>query len=156
MPETLEEFLARVRGPLLVSACLVGLPTRYDGTGSRNDPLVAFAKDHSVVPVCPEQLGGLPTPRPRAALEGGDGAAAVAGSARVVNDAGRDVTENFLAGARATAAVLGMVGARFAALKDKSPSCGVCRTYVNGRPVKGCGVTTAVLKTLGVDVFAVD
>ena len=56
--------------PILVSACLLGLPCRYDGTGKADERLIALAKTHTFIPVCPEQLGGLPTPRPSAELYG--------------------------------------------------------------------------------------
>ena len=127
--ETLEQFLERAGdGPVLVSACLVGLATRYDGGSQPNQALIAFAKGHRAIPVCPEQLGGLATPRSKATLAGGDGAAALAGRAKVRAESGRDVTENFLRGAKLAAAIARMSGARFAVLKEKSPSCGVTKT----------------------------
>ncbi len=157
MPETLDAFLARAAGsPVLVSACLLGLPTRYDGGARRNETLVAFAASHDVVLVCPEQLGGLATPRPKATMAHGDGAAVLKGAAKVMSESGRDVTENFLRGAKAVAAIAKMRGAKFAVLKEKSPSCGVARTYVDGKLVDGVGVTTAVLKSLGIEVFAAE
>lgn len=153
----LKEFLERAGGaPVLVSACLLGLSTRYDG-GCKGEPaLVEYAKTHCVVPVCPEQLGGLPTPRPKSSLTGGDGAAVLRGKAKVLSETGRDVTENFLRGAKQTAALAKIVGARFVVLKEKSPSCGVAKVYVGGALTDGCGVTTAVLKTFGLEVFVVE
>lgn len=153
----LEEFLSRVGNePVLVSACLLGLSTRYDGGARASEALVAFAKGHRVIPVCPEQLGGLATPRPKSTLTGGDGAAVMKGAAKVVNELGRDVTENFLRGAKQTVALARIAGARFAILKEKSPSCGVAKVYVAGSLVDGSGVTTAVLKAMGVEILAVD
>jgi uncharacterized protein YbbK (DUF523 family) len=153
----LKEFLARAgNGPVLVSACLLGLATRYDG-GSKGEPaIVEYAKSHCVVPVCPEQLGGLSTPRPKSSLVGGDGAAVLKGKAKVLSETGRDVTENFLKGAKQTAALARIVGARFVVLKEKSPSCGVAKVYVGETLTDGCGVTTAVLKALGLEIFVVE
>jgi len=152
----LDEFLAKVdSAPVLVSACLLGLSTRYDGGTETHPTLAAFARDHRVVPVCPEQLGGMPTPRPKSSLAGGDGAAVIKGAAKVLSESGRDVTQNFLRGATQTAALVKLTGARFAVLKEKSPSCGVLKVHIDGRLVDGCGVTTAVLKTLGIEVFVV-
>jgi uncharacterized protein YbbK (DUF523 family) len=157
MAETLEEFLARAAGsPVLVSACLLGLPTRYDGGTRRSDVLTEFARSHDVIPVCPEQLGGLATPRPKATVAGGDGAAVLRGTAKVMSESGRDVTENFLRGAKATAAIVKMRGVRFAVLKEKSPSCGVAKTYIDARLADGVGVTTAVLRSLSIEVFPVE
>lgn len=155
MPD-LEEFLAKAgNGPILVSACLLGLATRYDGGSKTEARLVEYAKTHCVVPVCPEQLGGLPTPRPKSTLTGGDGAAVLKGKAKVLSETGREVTENFLRGAKQTAAVARLVGARFVILKEQSPSCGVMQVHVGGNLTDGCGVTTAVLKATGLEVFVV-
>ena len=153
---TLEEFLHKAgHGPVIVSACLLGMPTRYDCGSKETKALVEYARGHCVVPLCPEQLGGLPTPRPKSSLHGGGGAAVLAGEARVLNEAGRDVTAEFVRGARETAAFAKMIGARYAVLKEKSPSCGVEKVYINGKLVDGCGVTTAALRELGVEVFVV-
>jgi len=151
--ETLEHFISRAEGPVLVSACLLGLKTRYDGSDSKNAELVELAATARLVPVCPEQLGGLPTPRVRSTLTGGDGEDVLSGDARVVNEAERDVTENFLRGARQTLDTAKMFGAKFAVLKEKSPSCGVLRTYVDWELLEGCGVATAALKMRGTEIF---
>jgi uncharacterized protein YbbK (DUF523 family) len=148
-PETLEEFIKRTGdAPILVSACLLGLQTRYDGGARACDAVLELARTRQLIPICPEQLGGLPTPRVRQALS--------EGQAKVVNDAGRDVTGNFLRGARETLSVAKTLGARFAILKDKSPSCGAVRVYVDGELVDGCGVTAAALKMLGVGICCVE
>jgi len=152
----LEEFLAKAGdSPVLVSACLLGLSTRYDGGKRTDETLLAFTKEHRVIPICPEQLGGLPTPRPCSSMKLGDGAAVLRGAAKVASETGRDVTENFLRGAKLAAALARMTGARFAVLAEKSPSCGVMKTYIDGKLADGSGVTAAVLKTIGIEVFAV-
>ncbi len=82
---------------LLVSACLLGVRCRYDGSAAPEDNVVC--KESACVPVCPEQLGGLPTPRETAHLVGGDGMDVLDGNAFVVTEDGRDVTQHFLRGA---------------------------------------------------------
>lgn len=141
-------------GSVLVSACLLGRACRYDGrskaSASVAEQVAAWrAAGVRIVPVCPEELGGLGTPRPAAELRGGDGAAVLAGTARVVRvDDGADVTAAFVAGARAAWAQA--PDAREAVLKARSPSCGAQRTYVDGRVVPGAGVFAALLAGAGV------
>ncbi|BDG08103.1 DUF523 domain-containing protein [Anaeromyxobacter paludicola] len=111
-------------GPVLVSACLLGARCRYDG-GDRRDPRVlAAVAGREVVPVCPEEAGGLGTPRPPCDLAGGDGAAVLDGRARVVTRSGDDATAAFVRGAGIAAEAALRAGARLAILKEGSPSCG--------------------------------
>lgn len=111
-------------------------------------------KDRVLIPVCPEQLGGLPTPRPAQELRGGTGDDVLAGNARVVNLEGFDVTENFLRGARIVCEIARLTGAREALLKDGSPSCGVTSVTVDGAKVAGPGVTAAALKQLDIIIHS--
>jgi len=134
---------------VLVSACLLGLPTRYDGRSAASDRVLAAAGRCILVPVCPEQMGGLPTPRPAHFIERGTGEDVLAGRSRVVDLEGRDATECFLRGARVVARVAELVGAREVWLKEKSPSCGVERTSTAEGKVPGPGVTAALLRSLG-------
>ncbi len=113
------------RGTVLVSACLLGAPCRYDGRDKANPSLKTLLEGRIPVPVCPEQLGGLPTPRPPAGLVGGDGFDVLNGTAKVIDDRGRDVTEQFKQGARAALLLARSSGARSCILKARSPSCGV-------------------------------
>ncbi|MDH4317629.1 MAG: DUF523 domain-containing protein, partial [Desulfobulbaceae bacterium] len=85
-------------GVVLVSACLVGMCTRYDGKVKPSTGCMEELRGQVWIPVCPEQLGGLPTPRPAADLVGGDGVAVLAGRAAVITKEGRDVTESFVRG----------------------------------------------------------
>jgi len=138
----------------LVSACLVGQACRYDGATRARPEVAAFvaqraAAGASMMPVCPEELGGLGTPRPPAELRGGDGAGVWAGDATVrrLHDAG-DVTDAFRAGARA--AFAHDPRATHALLKARSPSCGCGRTWRDGAVAPGDGVFAALLRARGV------
>jgi len=143
---------------MIVSACLVGERCRYDGKGYDHYPdLRRLVQEGKAIAVCPEELGGLSTPRPPAELQGGDGEAAWRGEARLTTNEGTDVTEAFLKGAEATARIAAECGATMAVLKARSPSCGCQGIYdgsFTGRIVPGMGVTAACLKELGLDVFS--
>ena len=137
---------------VLVSACLLGLRTRYDGAHRRREDVVRMLGSCRLVPVCPEQLGGLATPRPPAELDSGDGGAVLDGCARVIAAGGADVTGPYLQGAELTAQMAELLGARRAILKEGSPACGVRRIRRHGEDVEGCGVTAALLRRRGVQV----
>lgn len=140
---------------LLVSACLVGIPCRYDGGSCPNDQLQALAMQGDVLPLCPEVLGGLSTHRSPAEIQGDDGGDVLEGRARVVTTEGKDVTAEFLAGARKVLRVAHRWGIKVAILKARSPSCGVGQIYdgsFSGRLVEGDGVTAALLKREGIIV----
>ena len=133
--------------PILVSACLLGLPCRYDGTGKADERLLALAKTHQLIPVCPEQLGGLPTPRPSAERSG----------TRVLTRDDRDVTAPFQRGAEETLRLARLFSCRIAILKANSPSCGSGQIYDGcfcGRLVPGDGMTAALLKQDGLTVLS--
>ena len=120
----------------LVSACLIGLCTRYDGRSKPNIACKQQLASSFWIPVCPEQLGGLPTPRPAARLVGGGGQEVLVGKARVINSMEEDVTSQFIKGAQETLALARLHGASHAMLKARSPSCGLL-------PLQG--VTAALL-----------
>ncbi|OKY76940.1 MAG: hypothetical protein BM485_02250 [Desulfobulbaceae bacterium DB1] len=124
----------------LVSACLVGLRTRYDALVKPCDGCRSYIGDAVWIPVCPEQLGGLPTPRPAADIVGGDGYDVLSGRARVVTGSGMDVTAQFLQGARQVLAIAGGRRIDEILLKSKSPSCGMGLRF---------GVTAALLRQHG-------
>lgn len=136
---------------VLMSACLLGLGCRYDGTA--RGP-ISVPEGVCPVPVCPEQLGGLPTPRPSARLRGGDGRAVLQGKAKVVNVAGEDVTEAFLRGARGALALCRLLGIRKAILKERSPSCGVRRVWIGDELKEGRGVLAALLEQAGIEIVS--
>lgn len=109
----------------LVSACLIGLNTRYDGRIVKNLACREAVAGGIVIPFCPEQLGGLATPRPAADLIGGDGYDVLAGRARVVTREGVDVTVQFIEGARQSLKIARQQEVARILLKAKSPSCGL-------------------------------
>lgn len=146
---------ARAYPPVLVSACLAGVRCRYDGDGCPDEAVMDLVRRGRALPVCPEQLGGLPTPREPAEITGGDGHDVIAGRARVVARDGRDVTDAFLRGARETVRLAEMAGARRAVLKARSPSCGAGSIYdgtFTGGTRYGDGVAAALLKQAGIAV----
>ena len=108
------------------------------------------------MPVCPEQLAGLPTPRPEIEFRGGDGESLIEGGARALSKDGTDYTEALLRGAGEVLRIARLYGIKNAVLKDGSPSCGVAYVYVGGRKAKGAGVTAALLKSAGIEVRTVD
>ena len=141
----------------LVSACLLGICTRYDGRCCPVPQLIQLAARGLAVPVCPEVAGGLPIPRPPAEIVGGDGQAVLDGRARVLTIEGEDVTNAFLAGARQALETAQRLGIRQAVLKEDSPSCGGRRIYdgtFSGRTVSGQGVAAALLQHNGITVLS--
>lgn len=144
---------------VLVSACLLGQPVRYDGSAkSLSGALIErWSAQGRLVAICPESAAGFPTPRPAAEIaSGADGADVLAGRGRVIESAGRDVTDLYIAGARAALELARRRGCRFALLTDGSPSCGGQFIYggdFDGVKHPGAGVTTALLRANGVEVF---
>ncbi|HKJ51831.1 MAG TPA: DUF523 domain-containing protein [Gammaproteobacteria bacterium] len=143
---------------ILVSACLLGDPVRYDGRSKplRHRQLAGLIEAGRVVPFCPEVAGGLPVPRPAAEIVGGDGAALIAGEARVVTREGADVSDCFLSGARQALALCRRHRVSVAVLTESSPSCGSGQIYDGSftrTAVAGSGVTAALLLRHGIAVF---
>lgn len=134
---------------VLVSACLLGQPVRYDGQskGIVSDWLSALGAEGRGLAFCPEVAGGLPTPRPPAERQG----------ELVVTESGLDVTAEFARGAALALETCQQQGIRFALLKEGSPSCGSGRIYngrFEGQSVAGEGMTTALLRRHGIAVFS--
>lgn len=142
----------------IVSACFAGIHCRYDQRHNALAEIRRLVREGKAIPVCPEQAGGLPTPRnPAEIVGGGDGEDVLDGKARVIDNQGNDVTEQFLAGARKTLAVARAVGAKQAILKERSPSCGSCMIYdgtFSGGKKPGLGVTAALLRRHGIEVVS--
>lgn len=142
----------------LVSACLLGEPCRYDARTNLDRVLARELAREGIeaLPFCPEEHGGLGTPRSPAWIERESAAAVLDGRDRVVTEAGTDVTSQFLAGARGALELCRAHGATLAFLKERSPSCGACSTHVADRLVSGPGVTTELLRRNGIDVRPVE
>ena len=108
------------------------------------------------IPLCPEQLGGLSTPRVPAQIADGTGEDVLDNLARVIDSMGRDVTEQFLKGAKEAAKIAKLMGADVAIMKDMSPSCGVSFIRKDDAAIEGMGVTSALLTREGVHVISSD
>ncbi len=147
--------------PIIVSACLSGLPVRYDGrvVPYENTTLARWRREGRLLSVCPEISAGLPTPRPMAEIVNGDGKAVLTGNARIKDMNGNDVTDYFIKGAMAVLRCALSFKVSTAILKENSPSC-ACRSVYDGsfsgvlKP--GQGVTAALLHINGVAVFSED
>lgn len=131
---------------LLISACLLGLRCRYDGESKPIMQMVALMEQYHLVPICPEQLGGLPTPREPSERQGG----------AVRTRSGLDVSEQYRRGAEQALQLARLYGCKAALLKERSPSCGSGEIYdgsFTGRSMPGDGVTAALLKENGIAVY---
>ncbi len=138
----------------LVSACLIGINCRFDGKNSLSERLKEFLDGKEYIPICPEQLGGLPTPRPSCRFYGGDGDAVLRGESRLVNSDGVDVTQNFIRGAEESLKIARATKSTHAVLKERSPSCGVNEIYIEDSNARGMGVTAALLKKEGIEIIS--
>ena len=130
---------------ILVSACLLGLNCRYDGQSKVSEPFISSLKSTNIIPFCPEQLGGLPTPRYRAWITHGDGNDVLEGRSKVINEVNTDVTDQFIKGTTETEKLVTLFNIKKAYLKSKSPSCGVGKIYRNKKLVTGNGVCATML-----------
>lgn len=140
----------------IISSCLIGLNTRYDGGNNYSPIFLNLVKEGKAIPFCPEQAGGLSTPRLPAEIYAGDGQDVICGKAKVMLKNGMDVTDNFLKGAREALKFARLIGVKKAILKSKSPSCGCEKIYDGGFCGKlrdGMGVTAAYLSANGIEVI---
>lgn len=132
--------------PILVSACLLGEPCRYDGKSKPDPAVIALADRFRMIPVCPESMGGLPIPREPSEIRGD----------RVVSRTGVDVTAQYRRGAQRALSLARKHGCRAALLKEKSPSCGTGKIHngnFDGGLTDGYGIAAALLAENGVAVF---
>ena len=131
---------------ILISACLLGVRCRYDGASKTYPDIEKLAHRHTLVPVCPEQLGGLPTPRSPSERQGD----------RVVANTGANVTEQYRRGAEEALRLCRLFDCEAAVLKERSPSCGKGGIYdgtFSGTLAEGNGVTAELLMAQGIAVF---
>ena len=139
---------------IIISACLLGVKCRYDGRSSPDEALAAIYTTRHLVPLCPEQLGGLSTPRNPSSIISGDGDDVLAGRSRIVDSQGNDVTEQFLRGAHETLRIATILGVDTAILKEKSPSCGVHCIKRDDIMITGTGVTASLLRRHGIRIIS--
>lgn len=131
---------------ILVSACLLGVNCKYSGGNNYNEKVLNFIKDKEVIPVCPEILGGLSTPRPPSERIGD----------KVVNNQDKDVTSEYTKGAEETLKLAKLFNVKKALLKAKSPSCGKGKIYdgtFTGTLVDGNGLTVDLLEANGIEII---
>ena len=131
---------------ILVSACLLGCSCRYDGKSKPCEQIISLASRHCLIPVCPEQLGGLATPRPPAEIMG----------KRVINNQGHDVTQAYEKGAMEALHLYDTLNCDLAILKSRSPSCGSGQVYdgsFSGTLREGDGITAALLQSRGIPLL---
>ena len=119
---------------ILVSACLLGIDCKYNGKNNKNDKIIELLKDHEIIQVCPEIMGGLPTPRIPAEIH----------QNKVIAKDGKDVTKQYQKGAEETLKIAKLYNCHTAILKEKSPSTG---TLINGD-----GITARLLKEHGIKI----
>jgi len=132
---------------ILCSACLLGVKCRYDGKSKPNRKIIQLSKKVSLIPVCPEQLGGLPTPRVPAEQK----------ENRVFTKSGKDITQNFKKGAKEALRLTKLFNIKEAILKQRSPSCGCGQIYdgtFSKTIIEGDGITAALLKKNKIKVFS--
>ncbi len=131
---------------ILISACLLGVNCRYNATGKMIPELEELISKHILIPICPEQLGGLSTPRSPAEIRGES----------VINKDSVDLTAEFIRGAEETLKLAKIYNCKFAILKERSPSCGSGKIYdgtFSKTIVDGDGFTAKLLKENGIKII---
>ncbi|GAA5445961.1 hypothetical protein Misp06_04168 [Microbulbifer sp. NBRC 101763] len=144
---------------ILVSSCLLGCAVRYNGTDVEvyNSDFDWLVETQEIVPLCPEVAAGLPIPRAPAEISGGNGADILAGAARVIGSEKKDLTDQFLLGAKLALKLCRRHNIRYAVLTENSPSCGSGYIYdgsFSGKKIVGVGVVSALLEKSGIQVFS--
>lgn len=142
----------------LISACLVGINCKYDGKNNLSDldpEILGEYKQGKLIPVCPEQLGGLSTPRIPAQIQNASGEDVLDGKAKILTEKGINLTEQFIKGAKEVLKIAKALNIKEAIFKQRSPSCG-CGQIYDGTFTKtvkeGNGITTALLKRNNISV----
>ncbi len=142
---------------ILVSACLLGINCKYNGDNNKNDEVVEYLRDKQFIIICPEQLGGMSTPREPSEIVRLDGEAVIKGQTSVINNKRLDVTRKFKQGAQESLKIAQIYNCKEAILKEGSPSCGSNYIYdgtFSGKKIDGVGVTTALLRSNGIKVMS--
>ncbi len=144
----MEGSLEMSKRSIMVSACLLGINCKYNGGNNYNGELLETLKDYNVIPFCPEQLGGLPTPRPKSEIR----------YDKVINEFGNDVTDKFVKGARESLKILDLVKPDFVIFMDRSPSCGKGKIYdgtFSSLLIDGNGITVKYFIDRGIEVYSI-
>jgi uncharacterized protein YbbK (DUF523 family) len=139
----------------IISSCLLGINCRFDGKVKLYSEILDLTKGEKLVPVCPEQLGGLPTPRIPQEIQGCSGEDVLDGKGKVLNKKGEDVTLNFIKGAEEVLKIARMFNVSEFIGKARSPSCGYGEIYdgsFSNKLIKGNGVTAALLERNGIKI----
>ncbi len=142
---------------ILVSACLLGINCKYNGENNKNENVKKFLESKEFIIVCPEQLGGMSTPREPSEIVKLDGYDVIKGKASVINKQRLDVTKKFRNGADEALKIAKLYNCKEAILKDGSPSCGSSYIYDGsfaGKKKDGLGVTAALLIENGIKVIS--
>lgn len=142
---------------ILVSACLLGINCKYNGDNNKYFKVLEYLKDKEFIIVCPEQLGGMSTPRDPSEIIRLDGDAVINGETSVITNKRLDVTKKFKLGANETLKIAKLYNCKEAILKEGSPSCGSNYIYdgtFTGKKRDGIGVTTSLLKHNGIKVIS--
>jgi uncharacterized protein YbbK (DUF523 family) len=141
----------------LISACLLGIKCAWDGQDVyKSDKAMELSNFEMLMPVCPEQLGGLKTPRAPQEIQGGSGEDVLDGKCKVLNINGEDVNQEFITGAEETLKIVKLFRIEEFIGKSRSPSCGCGQIYdgtFSRELIEGDGVTTALLKRNGIKVI---
>ena len=138
---------------ILVSACLVGINCKYNGGNNYNKKIFELVKKGEAIPICPEQLGGLQTPRIPSEIK------IIDGKRHVINKEGEDVTQNFEKGAEEVLELAKKLNIKKAILQPRSPSCGVGKIYsgnFNGELIEGNGILAELFIKNGIEVINPD
>lgn len=144
---------------ILVSACLAGINCKYNGKSNFVEYIYNMVKKGEALPVCPEQLGGLITPRYPSEIKCGTGYDVICRNADVIAQNGKNVTDEYINGANETLRICRMFCIEKAVLKSRSPSCGCGYIYdgsFSHKLIKGDGVTASLLKKNGIQVQSID
>lgn len=142
----------------LISACLLGIKCSWDGKDSyKNKRIMELLKDEVLIPLCPEQLGGLKTPRIPQEIQNGTGDDVLNSKSKVKDKAGEDVTLQFIRGAKQTLKIAKLYKIKEFIGKSRSPSCGCGFVYdgsFSKKLIEGDGVTVSLLKRNGIKIIS--
>ncbi|WP_125152734.1 DUF523 domain-containing protein [Clostridium rectalis] len=141
---------------IIISACLCGINCKYNGKNNLSEDVLKLFKQKKAILVCPEQLGGLQTPRPPQEIINGTGMEVLKRLSKVKDLAGNESTDKFIKGAYETLNIAKECKAQYAILKSNSPSCGYGMIYdgtFSGKKIKGNGVTAELLRKNGIKIF---